>query len=58
MEGDTGHTVFDTAFAINICYGRHHNLNWKVRTARALPVIINNILNRHMDLMVMKLYLI
>lgn len=31
MEGDTGHPVFDTAYgkiAINICYGRHHPLNW------------------------------
>lgn len=31
MEGDTGWPVFDTAFgkiAINICYGRHHPLNW------------------------------
>eukprot|EP00672_Neobodo_designis_P016982 CAMPEP_0174841900 /NCGR_PEP_ID=MMETSP1114-20130205/9604_1 /TAXON_ID=312471 /ORGANISM="Neobodo designis, Strain CCAP 1951/1" /LENGTH=402 /DNA_ID=CAMNT_0016076099 /DNA_START=45 /DNA_END=1253 /DNA_ORIENTATION=+ len=31
MEGNTGHPVFETAFgkiAINICYGRHHPLNW------------------------------
>lgn len=31
MEGDTGHPVFETAagrIAINICYGRHHPLNW------------------------------
>lgn len=31
MEGGTGHPVFETAFgriAINICYGRHHPLNW------------------------------
>jgi beta-ureidopropionase len=31
MEGNTGHPVFDTAFGkigINICYGRHHPLNW------------------------------
>jgi beta-ureidopropionase len=31
MEGDTGHPVFETAYgkvAINICYGRHHPLNW------------------------------
>jgi beta-ureidopropionase len=30
-EGDSGHPVFETAFgkiAINICYGRHHPLNW------------------------------
>ena len=31
MEGNTGWPVFDTAFGkigINICYGRHHPLNW------------------------------
>ncbi|CAD6231489.1 GSCOCG00001435001-RA-CDS [Cotesia congregata] len=31
MEGDTGHPVFQTDYgkiAINICYGRHHPLNW------------------------------
>ena len=31
MEGNTGHPVFETAFGkigINICYGRHHPLNW------------------------------
>lgn len=31
MEGNTGHSVFDTCFgriAINICYGRHHPQNW------------------------------
>ena len=31
MEGDTGHPVYETTFgriAINICYGRHHPLNW------------------------------
>jgi len=34
MEGDTGHPVFETAYGrigINICYGRHHPLNWMVR---------------------------
>ena len=33
MEGDTGHPVFQTSFgkvAVNICYGRHHPLNWMV----------------------------
>lgn len=32
MEGNTGHPVFETAFgkiAINICYGRHHPMNWQ-----------------------------
>lgn len=31
MEGNTGHPVFNTPYgciAINICYGRHHPLNW------------------------------
>ena len=31
FEGNTGHPVFETRFgriAINICYGRHHPLNW------------------------------
>eukprot|EP01086_Lenisia_limosa_P003640 TRINITY_DN1825_c0_g1_i1.p1 TRINITY_DN1825_c0_g1~~TRINITY_DN1825_c0_g1_i1.p1 ORF type:complete len:404 (-),score=171.16 TRINITY_DN1825_c0_g1_i1:136-1347(-) len=31
LEGNTGHPVFDTDFGkigINICYGRHHPLNW------------------------------
>jgi hypothetical protein len=34
IEGNTGHPVFETAFgriAINICYGRHHPMNWQVR---------------------------
>jgi len=34
MEGNTGHPVFETAYgriAINICYGRHHPMNWQVR---------------------------
>ncbi|PSC72774.1 beta-ureidopropionase [Micractinium conductrix] len=32
MEGNTGHPVFETAFgkiAVNICYGRHHPMNWQ-----------------------------
>lgn len=31
MEGEDGHPVFETDFgkvAVNICYGRHHPLNW------------------------------
>ena len=31
MESTLGHPVFDTPYgkiAINICYGRHHPLNW------------------------------
>lgn len=33
MEGNTGWPVFDTEYgkiAVNICYGRHHPLNWMV----------------------------
>jgi beta-ureidopropionase len=33
LEGNTGHPVFQTAYgkiAINICYGRHHPMNWQV----------------------------
>ena len=32
MEGDSGHPVFETAYCrigVNICYGRHHPLNWQ-----------------------------
>eukprot|EP00898_Chlorokybus_atmophyticus_P001474 jgi/Chlat1/2327/Chrsp17S02610 len=32
MEGNTGHPVFETAYgkiAVNICYGRHHPMNWQ-----------------------------
>jgi beta-ureidopropionase len=31
MEGDMGHAVFETTYGrvgVNICYGRHHPLNW------------------------------
>jgi hypothetical protein len=38
MEGNTGHPVFETAFgriAINICYGRHHPMNWQVGQGEA-----------------------
>eukprot|EP00983_Pelagomonas_calceolata_P022263 700397-Pelagomonas_calceolata.AAC.2 len=37
MEGSTGHPVFETAYgkiAVNICYGRHHPMNWQVRRRR------------------------
>lgn len=33
MEGNTGHPVFETVYgriAVNICYGRHHPMNWQV----------------------------
>ena len=44
MEGDTGHTVFDTVFgkiAINICYGRHHPLNWQAYALHGAEIIFN-----------------
>ena len=31
MESTLGHPVFDTKYgkiATNVCYGRHHPLNW------------------------------
>ena len=31
FEGNTGHPVFETDFGkigVNICYGRHHPMNW------------------------------
>ncbi len=39
MEGNTGHTVFQTQFgkiAVNICYGRHHPLNWLMYSVHGL----------------------
>ena len=44
MEGDTGHPVFDTKYgkiAINICYGRHHPLNWLGFALNGAEVIFN-----------------
>lgn len=44
MEGDTGHTVFDTQFgrlAINICYGRHHPLNWLMYGVNGAEIVFN-----------------
>ena len=44
MEGSTGHPVFDTEFgriAINICYGRHHPLNWMGFALNGAEVIFN-----------------
>ena len=43
-EGDTGHPVFETAFgkiAINICYGRHHPLNWHVFGLNGAEIVFN-----------------
>ncbi|XP_008333930.1 beta-ureidopropionase [Cynoglossus semilaevis] len=44
MEGDTGHTVFQTVFgkiAVNICYGRHHPLNWFMYSINGAEIIFN-----------------
>ena len=44
MEGDTGWPVFDTSFgklAINICYGRHHPLNWMGFGLNGAEIVFN-----------------
>ncbi|XP_077995265.1 beta-ureidopropionase-like [Glandiceps talaboti] len=44
MEGNTGHRVFETQFgkiAINICYGRHHPLNWFMYAVNGAEIIFN-----------------
>ena len=44
MEGDKGHTVFQTQFgkiAVNICYGRHHPLNWFMYSMNGAEIIFN-----------------
>ncbi|XP_026473395.1 beta-ureidopropionase-like [Ctenocephalides felis] len=44
MEGNTGHPVFETDFgklAINICYGRHHPLNWTMFAINGAEIIFN-----------------
>lgn len=44
MEGDTGHTVFDTQYgrlAVNICYGRHHPLNWLMYGVNGAEIVFN-----------------
>jgi len=44
MEGNLGHPVFETAFgkiAINICYGRHHNLNWMTYGWNGAEIVFN-----------------
>eukprot|EP00811_Abedinium_folium_P003945 NODE_13629_length_1155_cov_5.508755.p1 GENE.NODE_13629_length_1155_cov_5.508755~~NODE_13629_length_1155_cov_5.508755.p1 ORF type:complete len:324 (+),score=113.97 NODE_13629_length_1155_cov_5.508755:80-973(+) len=43
-EGDTGHPVFETIFgkiAINICYGRHHPLNWMMFGLNGAEIVMN-----------------
>jgi len=44
MEGDTGHPVFDTIYGkigINICYGRHHPLNWMMFGLNGAEIVFN-----------------
>ncbi|CAB3244088.1 unnamed protein product [Arctia plantaginis] len=42
--GNTGHPVFATKFAkiaVNICYGRHHALNWLMFAINGAEVVFN-----------------
>ncbi|XP_065760243.1 beta-ureidopropionase isoform X1 [Muntiacus reevesi] len=44
MEGNLGHPVFQTRFgriAVNICYGRHHPLNWLMYSLNGAEIIFN-----------------
>uniref|UniRef100_A0A7S3LEX9 Beta-ureidopropionase n=1 Tax=Amphora coffeiformis TaxID=265554 RepID=A0A7S3LEX9_9STRA len=44
MEGNTGHPVFETAYgkiAVNICYGRHHPLNWMAFGLNGAEMVFN-----------------
>merc|ERR1711962_1183667 len=44
MEGNTGHRIFATKFgriAINICYGRHHPLNWMMYGLHGAQIVFN-----------------
>ena len=44
MEGDTGHPVYETQFGkvgINICYGRHHPLNWLMFGLNGAEIVFN-----------------
>ena len=44
MEGENGHPVFETEFgkvAINICYGRHHPLNWLMFGINGAEIVFN-----------------
>ena len=44
LVGNTGHPVFDTDFgkiAINICYGRHHPLNWQAFGINGAEIVFN-----------------
>lgn len=44
FEGNTGHPVFETRFgkvAVNICYGRHHPLNWMMFGLNGAEIVFN-----------------
>lgn len=44
MEGNTGHPVFHTSYgsiAVNICYGRHHPLNWMAFGLNGAEIVFN-----------------
>ena len=44
FEGNTGHPVFETRFGkigINICYGRHHPLNWLMFGLNGAEIVFN-----------------
>lgn len=44
MESELGHPVFETAYgkiAINICYGRHHPLNWLAYKLNGAEIVFN-----------------
>lgn len=44
MEGNTGHPVFETSFGkigVNICYGRHHPLNWLAFGLNGAEIVFN-----------------
>lgn len=44
MESNMGHPVFETQFgkiAINICYGRHHPLNWLMYKINGAEIVFN-----------------
>lgn len=44
MESDLGHPVFETDFgkiAVNICYGRHHPLNWLMYKINGAEIVFN-----------------
>ena len=44
MEGNLGHPVFETQFGrigVNICYGRHHPLNWYMLGVNQAEIVFN-----------------